>query len=123
MKKYLIFFILLFSHSQLLSQLYFNEISSSLDFNHSYLQGVSGAGVSFVDFDLDGLDDITIPTNGNNSILFLKNNGDKLYPLSIGIDFPSQIKQVLWIDFDNDYKTLDLNYMESVWAVFKKIWD
>lgn len=24
-----------------------------------------------------------------------------------------------WIDFDNDYKTLDLNFMESVWWVFK----
>jgi len=103
MKKYLIFFILLTTKYPLFSQLYFNEISSSLDFNHSYLQGVSGAGVSFVDFDLDGLDDITIPTNGNTSILFLKNNGDKLYPLSFGIDFPYQIKQVLWIDFDNDF--------------------
>ena len=103
MKKYLFFFILLLSHSQLLSQLYFNEISSSLDFNHSYFQGVSGAGVTFVDFDQDGLDDITIPTNGNNPILFLRNNGEKLVPLSFGIEFPSQIKQVLWIDYDNDY--------------------
>jgi isoleucyl-tRNA synthetase len=24
-----------------------------------------------------------------------------------------------WIDFDNDYKTLDLKFMESVWWVFK----
>lgn len=28
-----------------------------------------------------------------------------------------------WIDFDNDYKTMDLKFMESVWATFKKIWD
>lgn len=28
-----------------------------------------------------------------------------------------------WIDFDHDYKTMDLNFMESVWAVFKKLWD
>lgn len=28
-----------------------------------------------------------------------------------------------WIDFDNDYKTMDLNFMESVWNVFKKLWD
>jgi len=26
-----------------------------------------------------------------------------------------------WIDFDNDYKTLDLSFMESVWWVFKQI--
>ena len=24
-----------------------------------------------------------------------------------------------WIDFDNDYKTLDVGFMESVWWVFK----
>lgn len=28
-----------------------------------------------------------------------------------------------WIDFQNDYKTLDRNYMESVWWVFKEIFD
>lgn len=28
-----------------------------------------------------------------------------------------------WIDFKNDYKTMDLNFMESVWNVFKKMWD
>ena len=28
-----------------------------------------------------------------------------------------------WIDFENDYKTMDLNFMESVWWVFKQIFD
>lgn len=28
-----------------------------------------------------------------------------------------------WIDFDNDYKTMDLQFMESVWHVFKRIYD
>eukprot|EP00928_Gymnodinium_smaydae_P030577 TRINITY_DN226_c1_g1_i1.p1 TRINITY_DN226_c1_g1~~TRINITY_DN226_c1_g1_i1.p1 ORF type:complete len:1155 (-),score=336.15 TRINITY_DN226_c1_g1_i1:363-3827(-) len=28
-----------------------------------------------------------------------------------------------WIDFDNDYKTMDLNYMESIWWVFKQLYD
>lgn len=28
-----------------------------------------------------------------------------------------------WIDFDNDYKTLDPGFMESVWWVFKQMWD
>ncbi|MCL1910073.1 MAG: isoleucine--tRNA ligase, partial [Kiritimatiellaeota bacterium] len=28
-----------------------------------------------------------------------------------------------WVDFDNDYKTLDLSFMESVWWVFKQLWD
>ena len=28
-----------------------------------------------------------------------------------------------WIDFDNDYKTMDFNFMQSVWSVFKEMWD
>jgi isoleucyl-tRNA synthetase len=28
-----------------------------------------------------------------------------------------------WIDFDNDYKTLNIDFMESIWAVFKIMFD
>ncbi|HWO12770.1 MAG TPA: isoleucine--tRNA ligase, partial [Polyangiaceae bacterium] len=28
-----------------------------------------------------------------------------------------------WVDFDNDYKTMDTSFMESVWWVFKQLWD
>jgi len=28
-----------------------------------------------------------------------------------------------WVDFDNDYKTMDTDFMESVWHVFKECWD
>ena len=28
-----------------------------------------------------------------------------------------------WVDFDNDYKTMDPEFMESVWWVFKTLWD
>ena len=28
-----------------------------------------------------------------------------------------------WVDFDNDYKTMDTDYMESVWWVVKQLWD
>lgn len=28
-----------------------------------------------------------------------------------------------WVDMDNDYKTMDLEYMESIWWVFKQLWD
>ncbi len=28
-----------------------------------------------------------------------------------------------WVDMENDYKTMDLNFMESVWWVFKQIWE
>ncbi len=28
-----------------------------------------------------------------------------------------------WVDFDHDYKTMDPHYMESIWWVFKTLWD
>lgn len=28
-----------------------------------------------------------------------------------------------WIDFENDYKTLDPTFMESVWWVFKQLYE
>jgi isoleucyl-tRNA synthetase len=28
-----------------------------------------------------------------------------------------------WVDFENDYKTLDTSFMESVWWVFRRLWD
>ncbi|KAA8964518.1 isoleucine--tRNA ligase [Mycobacterium sp.] len=32
-------------------------------------------------------------------------------------------RQARWVDFDDDYKTLDLSYMESVIWAFKQLWD
>ncbi|MCL1887596.1 MAG: class I tRNA ligase family protein, partial [Kiritimatiellaeota bacterium] len=28
-----------------------------------------------------------------------------------------------WVDFDNDYKTMEPSYMESIWWVMKSLWD
>jgi len=32
-------------------------------------------------------------------------------------------RQARWVDFEHDYKTLDLDYMESVMWAFKSLWD
>ncbi len=32
-------------------------------------------------------------------------------------------RQARWVDFDNDYKTMDLDFMESVMWAFKQLWD
>jgi len=32
-------------------------------------------------------------------------------------------RQARWVDFEHDYKTLDLDYMESVMWAFKTLWD
>ena len=47
---------------------------------------------------------------------------------NIVMKYSSEWKQIItrlgrWIDFDNDYKTMDINYMESVWWSFKTLYD
>ena len=32
-------------------------------------------------------------------------------------------RQARWVDFDDDYKTMDIEFMESVWWVFRQLWD
>jgi isoleucyl-tRNA synthetase len=32
-------------------------------------------------------------------------------------------RQARWVDFDNDYRTMDVDYMESVIWAFKQLWD
>ncbi len=44
------------------------------------------------------------------------------------LDYVSEWRKVIgrlgrWADVDNAYKTMDLPYMESVWWVFKELWD
>ena len=39
-------------------------------------------------------------------------------------DWKSYIRRLgRWVDMDNDYKTMDLGFMESVWWVFKELWN
>ena len=28
-----------------------------------------------------------------------------------------------WVDFDNDYKTMNPGFMETIWWIFKQLWD
>jgi len=47
----------------------------------------------------------------------------------IGVQANTEAWEVLterigrWVDFDNDYKTMDPEFMETVWWVFKQLWD
>ena len=92
MKKHVLFFLLHLYSFSVYSQLFFNEVSSSFDFNHSYFQGISGAGLSFADFNNDGLDDISIPTNGEKSIFFFKNDGTKLISQNFNISYSHPLR-------------------------------
>ncbi|KAF2675210.1 isoleucyl-tRNA synthetase,cytoplasmic [Microthyrium microscopicum] len=47
---------------------------------------------------------------------------------SIVMEYSNEWRQTIgrlgrWVDFDNDYKTMDFPFMESEWWVFKQLWD
>lgn len=102
-----IFLILFIDASNLKSQSFVDDAlpaGVSTSFGSSYY----GGGVSFVDFDRDGWDDLTIATDYGDSILFYKNNGNGTFiKLTSLVGDTSLVRAVLWVDIDNDYD-LDL---------------
>lgn len=84
------------------SQAFFTNMAQQAGIEHTYV-GNSGGGVSFCDFDGDGLDDITLATGFGEALYFYRNKGngsfEKLFPLVTHTD---EAKQLLWVDFDND---------------------
>ena len=94
----IIFTDILFSQS-------FQEVSQSLGVNESYGSGVhiQGGGISLVDFNLDGWNDLTLATRNNNEILFYQNNsGTSFSRVDFLIPEFGRQKQILWVDYDND---------------------
>lgn len=62
---------------------------------------------------------------------YVEQNGIKAYCdacRDIVLTYTSQWEKTVkrmgrWVDFENDYKTMDKSFMESVWWVFKQVWD
>ena len=92
-------------------------VDKTLDYriDHSYGTGTAGGGVSFVDFNSDGLDDLTLASSKGQPISFFRNAGNGLVKLNLLPDLKEEVKHILWVDFDNDgdkdlFLTLADNY-------------
>ncbi len=68
--------------------------------------GVSGR-VAITDFGIDNFNDAC-----RTSVMRYTSEWEK-----------TVARQARWVDFENDYKTMDLDYMESVIWAFKQLWD
>ena len=79
----------------------FEEVSDSLGIQHFYGYSEYGGGVSFYDFNYDGWDDITI-AGGDGDIHFYVNDAGSFTRLEGLISGIHHVKQILWVDFDND---------------------
>lgn len=85
------------------AQARFSEVARTVGINFIYGNGAPAGGVSFVDFNRDGLDDITFAGGSGRPLAFYLNTGNGfslVQPPPVNLDFES--KQVLWADFDND---------------------
>lgn len=102
MKKTTQFLIYFLSAISLPAQNFVN-IAGSLNLNESFGQnGHYGGGVSFVDFNGDGWDDLSFGTQAGDSILFLINEEGVFKKIPSVVPHTDESKQLLWADYDND---------------------
>ncbi len=95
----------------------FENRSAELGVIHSFSSDNEyGAGVSCVDFNLDGLDDITLPSV-DSTLFFFQNTGDSFIKLDLIDRVFGEVKSVCWVDFDND-SDLDLSLTEYNGSLF-----
>ena len=81
----------------------FIERSHELNVDLSGFDGFLGGGVSFVDIDGDGWDDLSFATGDGLLPLFYRNVGGRYVEYQLkGVTAICESKSVLWIDIDND---------------------
>lgn len=82
---------------------FFDNIAPALGIQHSVQTPLQfgGHGVCFFDFDNDGWDDITF-IQENDSIILYRNTGGSFEQIPSVAFQPGQIRQALWVDYDND---------------------
>lgn len=99
--KYLVICLLLlralFSVSQTLTDV---ALTQGVTLNQQ-AEAHNGNGMSFYDFDNDGWDDLTFPTQ-NDSISFYRNVNGSFINTGSYLYAPGSVRQVLWADLSND---------------------
>ncbi len=121
--RHKVFFILLTlcSLSQdCIAQVCFEDIADDYGLSVSYFGGLSG-GLSFVDFDQDGWDDLTIAGQSNVNIQFYRNlNGQGFEEVILPIFVQEETKQVIWVDIDNDQ---DLDFYATTYDGVNRLYE
>lgn len=94
------FYILLLSSS--LHAQTFSNVAPALGIDTGYGFGEQGGGVSFCDFNRDGLDDLTFTTEAGQQLLVYQNNGNGTFTQLSLVNNTQETKDATWVDYDND---------------------
>ena len=103
MKKYYFFILLLFITNINFSQT-FTNVGPQVGLTHMYLNGFNGGGLSFVDYNSDGYDDLFLSSSFGESIVVMKNNITNFIDVTNSFNFTEvfESKTTLCADYDND---------------------
>jgi hypothetical protein len=99
-KRNLIWYVLLLQVNVYCQQ--FSEVSNILGIEYTLNSSDGwGAGVSFYDFDNDGLDDLTLVLE-NDYVQLYRNTGSGFEALPPFAFSSGKTRQAIWVDYDND---------------------
>lgn len=113
---------LLFLVAPLSSVAQFVETTSNNDIELMSTNSVFGNGTSFIDFNEDGWDDLTLASYYQGIKFYQNNNGtfsEITLCFSPAIPTTLDIKGILWIDYDNDG---DKDFIYSSWGESLKVY-
>ena len=95
--------LVLFSINLLSAQVAFEESAQQLGISINCEYTFLGNGITFFDYDNDGLDDITVATALGDPIYFYKNINGNFVSQTLNIsNNNARNKQINWVDIDND---------------------
>lgn len=99
----LIFIIFLYHLPNSISQT-FTSVGPQLGLTHMYGAGFNGGGLSFVDYDNDGYDDLFLSSSSGQTIVVERNNVTEFVDVTSSFNFTqtAETKTTLCCDYDND---------------------
>lgn len=109
-QKLLLVFSMQFFGNFLLAQVFNNMATSQSMLPSSISPDNYGNGLSFYDFNQDGWDDLSFAMQGDSQIFYINNQGT-FERTTFGFFHARNVKQLLWLDYDNDH---DMDLLMSV---------